>query len=133
MVNPFEDYTMFQYTTIERIRREGFTPGQLPDAEALPLIQEASEVLTDILGQWFNPIREQKLLDGHGSSLIYYPNRIPFIEVVSLGERFTANATGIRLPRRIDVLVGSGDRVVLRHTIRDRLSFMATWVCCVVL
>lgn len=112
MVNPFKDYAMFQYTTIDRIRREGFNSGQIPDADVLPLIQDASQILTDILGQWFNPVREQKLLDGHGSSLIYYPNRIPFIEVISLGERFTANATGVRLPRRIDVLVGSGDRVV---------------------
>ena len=112
MGNPFEDYTMFQYTTIERIRREGFNTGQVPDAEALPLIQDASGILTDILGQWFNPVRNQKLLDGHGASLIYYPNRIPFIEVISLGERFTASATGSFLPRRIDVLVGSGDRVV---------------------
>jgi hypothetical protein len=103
---------MFQYTTIDRIRGQGFNTGQVSDADALPLIQDASQILTDILGQWFNPVREKKFLDGHGSSLIYYPNRIPFIEVISLGERFTATADGSFLPRRIDVLVGSGDRVV---------------------
>jgi hypothetical protein len=114
---------MFQYTTIHRLRQEGFSQKELNEAKSLLLIQEASEILNDALGQWFTPVRTTKKLNGHGSSILYFPNRIPFIEVLNLTELYTAHVTGKRIPRRLDVIVGSSDTSVFNpdeYIIRGR-------------
>lgn len=115
---------MFKYTTVHRLRQEGFKQKELPFAKALLLIEEASDLLSDALGQWYVPHRTTKRLDGGGSSIIYFPNRIPFLEVLSMAELFTADVTGRELPRRIDILVGSADRTSYNsdeYIIRGRL------------
>lgn len=113
-----------EYVSTHRLRQAGFTPTQISANAALPKIKEASAILSSILGQWFVPIRNVKQLDGHGSSIMYLPNRIPFLEVLSLGEMYTASATGEDLPARIDILLGSGDRTTYNpdeYTIRGRI------------
>ena len=113
-----------EYVSIHRLRQAGFTPTQISANAALPIIKEASAVLSDILGQWFVPVRNVKQLDGHGSSMVYLPNRIPFLEVLSLAETFTASASGDELPARISILLGSGDRTSYNadeYVIRGRL------------
>jgi len=101
---------MVEYTTIHRLRQEGFAQADLPEADALRLIREASEILSDVLGQWFVPVRSQKRLDGDGSSICYHPNRIPILEVISLEEDYTADVSGDYMPSRMDILVGGADR-----------------------
>jgi len=103
---------MLEYTTIYRLRQEGFPIASLSNADAKLKIQEASEYLSDLLGQWFVPVRDKKRLDGGGSSIIYFSNRIPFLEVLEFGLEFTASVSGEELPSRIDILLGNADRTV---------------------
>jgi hypothetical protein len=83
-----------RYTTVNRLRAESFIKADFPDARAEEIIEEASQILTDILGSWFVPFRNKKGLDGGGSSIVFYPNRIPFLEVLSLSEVASARADG---------------------------------------
>jgi len=100
---------MFRYTTITRLRQEGFTETELPAPDALLLIAEASGYLSDALGQWFTPVRSQKILDGMGSALLYLPNRVPILEVLSLAQISTASASRpFLVPDKVDILLASG-------------------------
>lgn len=99
---------MSRYTTVFRLRQEGFLQAELSDAAAVLLIEEASDIISEALGQWFVPLRSQNKLDGMGSALLYLPSRVPILEVFSLGQISTAHAARpFNVPDKVTIMLSS--------------------------
>jgi len=96
---------MYRFTTIKRLRNEGFEESVINDDRADDLIVEASHYLADALGQWFVPVRVKKQVNGGGASIIYLSNRIPFLEVISLRDTFTGPVVGGSVINRAEAIV----------------------------
>src|SRR3989304_5482108 len=71
---------IFKYTSLAALREEGFTPTELSDARGLKLIAKASEIINELTGQWFSPVRRILLLDGRGTILSL---GIPLLELLT--------------------------------------------------
>jgi len=80
----------FQYTTIQRLRDEGLSVTDVPDARALELIKDMSDFINLLTDQWFQPVEATYYLDGKGDDILHVPNLIPIIKLTTLSLDDTA-------------------------------------------
>ena len=75
----------FMYTSISRLRGEGLTEVECPDARARERIAMVSEMINRITGQYFLSLYEAaRKLSGRGSSLMFHPKFVPIIQIDGL-------------------------------------------------
>ena len=80
----FEGSQPHRYTTLQRIRDEGFAITSLPDADALRAVETASRLVNQVTDQLFVPIFQVLELDGEGDPVIHHPKLLPILKVLRL-------------------------------------------------
>jgi len=70
------------YTTVEALREEGVTPFEADDSRLEALIEEASELIDRLTGQFFEPRKQVRRFNGSGSHTLFLP--VPLLEPLSL-------------------------------------------------
>lgn len=73
---------VWKYTTVAALRAQGFSTTEIPDANALTLIEEASELVNELTDQWFVPIRQVQQLDGNGGRALAL--EVPILDFIEL-------------------------------------------------
>lgn len=74
----------YKYTTIQRLRDEGLSSGDLNDTKADRLIRLYSDRINRWTSQYFFPVKETIRIDGTGLEGIWRPDKMPILEVDTL-------------------------------------------------
>jgi hypothetical protein len=89
------------YATLEQLRAEGVTPSDADDPRALGAIEQASRLVDQLCGWWFEPRQLILRLDGRGTPTLWTP--VPPITL----ERLQVNEWRVPLDPDNLVIVGA--------------------------